>query len=60
VNDQILGLMRAGGGESGIVYCLSRAATQRHATRLASAGVNAFSHRAGMDPDARQAVSAGS
>ncbi|MFN6998545.1 RecQ family ATP-dependent DNA helicase [Elioraea tepidiphila] len=56
VNDQILGLVRAGGGESGIVYCLSRAETERLAARLASAGVNAFPYHAGMDADARRAA----
>ncbi|WP_337875932.1 ATP-dependent DNA helicase RecQ [Elioraea sp.] len=56
VDEQILGLVRAGGGGSGIVYCLSRAETERLAARLSAAGVNAFPYHAGMDAEARRAA----
>jgi ATP-dependent DNA helicase RecQ len=55
-NAQILGLVRAAGGESGIVYCLSRAETERLSARLRTNGVNAFAYHAGMDADARRAA----
>ncbi len=49
-----LALARA--GESGIVYCPSRARTDRLAAVLAAAGLNAFAYHAGMDADARRAA----
>jgi ATP-dependent DNA helicase RecQ len=43
-------------GLSGIVYCPSRARTDRLAAELAAAGLNAFPYHAGMEADARRAA----
>jgi ATP-dependent DNA helicase RecQ len=41
-------------GQSGIVYCPSRARTDRLADELAAQGLNAFPYHAGMEADARR------
>ena len=41
-------------GESGIVYCLSRAKTERTAERLAAAGVKALPYHAGLEHAVRE------
>jgi ATP-dependent DNA helicase RecQ len=46
---QVLDLLRARPGESGIVYCQSRKSTERLAARLAGAGVRAVPYHAGLD-----------
>jgi ATP-dependent DNA helicase RecQ len=43
-------------GQSGIVYCPSRARTDRLAAELASLGLNAFPYHAGMEAEARRAA----
>jgi ATP-dependent DNA helicase RecQ len=56
-NDRRLqALALAHAGDSGIVYCPSRARTEKLATELASLGLNAFAYHAGMEADARRAA----
>jgi ATP-dependent DNA helicase RecQ len=43
-------------GESGIVYCPSRARTEKLAGELSALGLNAFPYHAGMEADARRAA----
>jgi ATP-dependent DNA helicase RecQ len=50
---EILALVRRHGGESGIVYCLSRAGVEQTAEFLRSKGVRALPYHAGL-PDAER------
>ena len=54
--DQILGFAKARQGQSGIVYCASRAKTEVLAQALREAGHSACYYHAGMDPDDRRRV----
>ncbi|MFO0614163.1 MAG: ATP-dependent DNA helicase RecQ [Polyangiaceae bacterium] len=51
--DAILEIVRQRRGESGIVYCLSRKATEQTADHLSKHGVRATAYHAGMSADAR-------
>ncbi len=56
---QLLAFVEEHGGESGIVYCLSRKKTEEAAALLAANGVRALPYHAGMDKarrDANQSV----
>jgi ATP-dependent DNA helicase RecQ len=53
---QILDFADARRGQSGIVYCATRAKTETLARALSEAGHAACSYHAGMDPDARRTV----
>jgi ATP-dependent DNA helicase RecQ len=50
---EILALIRAHAGESGIVYCQSRNAVEQMAEFLASQGVRALPYHAGLDAEER-------
>jgi ATP-dependent DNA helicase RecQ len=50
---QLLTFLRAHHGESGIVYCLSRATVEETATALKANGINALPYHAKLDPAAR-------
>jgi ATP-dependent DNA helicase RecQ len=50
---QLLDVVKAHDGESGIVYCLSRAKTEKMAQFLSDNGVNALPYHAGMEADVR-------
>jgi len=56
VRERILRLARARPGESGIIYCLSRRATEQTADYLREHGVAALAYHAGMESDARTRV----
>jgi len=56
VRQQVLRLVRARPGQSGIIYCLSRKATESTAEFLRDHGVAAQAYHAGMDPDDRNRV----
>ncbi len=45
--------IRAHPGQSGIIYCLARATTERYAERLAADGIRAVAYHAGLDPAVR-------
>jgi len=51
---QLLGFIRTHAGESGIVYCLSRAKTEETAAWLASHGIEALPYHAGLDGAVRR------
>jgi len=51
---EILSLVRRHGGESGIVYCLSRDATERTAGFLSGRGIRAVAYHAGLDDPVRR------
>jgi ATP-dependent DNA helicase RecQ len=51
--DAIVRLARERRGESGIVYCLSRKATEETASYLKEHGINAVAYNAGMSPEER-------
>ncbi|MEL6295495.1 MAG: DNA helicase RecQ [Pseudomonadota bacterium] len=53
---QILGIAQARRGQSGIVYCGTRAKTETLAAALREAGHNACCYHGGMDRDARRAT----
>jgi ATP-dependent DNA helicase RecQ len=53
---QILAYAAARRGQSGIVYCGTRAKTETLATALADAGHAAAAYHAGLDPDLRRRV----
>jgi ATP-dependent DNA helicase RecQ len=53
VREGILRLVAARGGESGIVYCLSRKSTEATAEYLREHGVRARAYHAGLDPETR-------
>ncbi len=55
---QILGFADARRGQSGIVYCASRAKTESLATALRAAGHSALAYHAGMEAQARRDVEA--
>ena len=50
---EILALVRAHAGESGIVYCLSRKGVEQTAEFLSANGVRALPYHAGLEPDER-------
>lgn len=50
---EILALVRAHAGESGIVYCLSRKGVEQTADFLSSQGIRALPYHAGLEPDKR-------
>jgi ATP-dependent DNA helicase RecQ len=50
---QLLAFLQAHKGESGIVYCLSRATVEDTAATLQKAGINALPYHAKLDPDMR-------
>jgi len=49
----ILGFLRQRPHQSGIIYCLSRKATEGLAEKLRNAGINAAHYHAGLSPDER-------
>jgi ATP-dependent DNA helicase RecQ len=51
---QLLGFIAGHKGESGIVYCLSRAKVEDTATWLTTQGVNALPYHAGLDAGTRR------
>jgi len=53
VRDSIAALVRERGGQSGIVYCLSRKSTEATAEHLRKQGARALAYHAGMEPEAR-------
>ncbi|MDP2061541.1 MAG: DNA helicase RecQ [Phaeovulum sp.] len=55
---QVLGFADARRGQSGIVYCASRAKTETLATALRAAGHNALAYHAGMEAEPRREVEA--
>jgi ATP-dependent DNA helicase RecQ len=59
VRDSILDRVEARKGQSGIVYCLSRSATESTAEFLSSNGINARAYHAGMDSERRSRVQEG-
>jgi ATP-dependent DNA helicase RecQ len=56
VRDRILRFVRARPGQSGIIYCLSRRATEQTADYLREHGVRALAYHAGMDASERTRV----
>jgi ATP-dependent DNA helicase RecQ len=56
VRQQVLRLVRARHGQSGIIYCLSRKATESTAEFLRDHGVSALAYHAGMDAEERTRV----
>ena len=56
VRERILRLVRSRPGQSGIVYCLSRKATEQTAEYLRDHGAPARAYHAGMDPAERTRV----
>jgi ATP-dependent DNA helicase RecQ len=54
--EQLLAFLRRHPGDSGIVYCLTRARTAEVAARLASGGVRAAAYHAGLPAAERTAV----
>ena len=50
---QLLAFLRTHPGESGIVYCLSRATVEETAAALRAAGVSALAYHARLDPATR-------
>jgi ATP-dependent DNA helicase RecQ len=56
VRESILDLAEARKGQSGIVYCLSRSATESTAEYLRTNGINAQAYHAGMDAERRSRV----
>ncbi|GLR67046.1 ATP-dependent DNA helicase RecQ [Acidocella aquatica] len=50
---QLLSFLRAHPGESGIVYCLSRATVEQTAAFLKASGINALPYHAKLDPELR-------
>ncbi len=50
---EILALVRAHAGESGIVYCQSRKGVEQTAEFLAANGIRALPYHAGLEPDVR-------
>ncbi|MCB9357722.1 MAG: DNA helicase RecQ [Calditrichaeota bacterium] len=51
---QVLSVLGAHKKESGIIYCMSRSATEKLADKLAHAGFKARAYHAGMDHDLRK------
>jgi ATP-dependent DNA helicase RecQ len=56
VRQQVLRLVRARSGQSGIIYCLSRKATESTAEFLREHGVSALAYHAGMESEDRNRV----
>ena len=56
VREQILRLVRARRGESGIVYCLSRKSAESTAEFLSAKGVRAAAYHGGMEPGQRASI----
>ena len=56
VRESITRLVRSRPGQSGIVYCLSRKATEQTAEHLRSYGVRALAYHAGMESEQRTRV----
>src|SRR5262249_53704783 len=54
--DQILKLVRARNGESGIIYCLSRKSAESTAEFLQAKGIRALAYHAGLEADVRARV----
>ncbi len=54
--EQILNFAAARKGQSGIVYCGTRAKTETLATALNQSGLNALAYHGGMEPDRRREV----
>src|SRR5665213_3127719 len=52
---QLLSFVKTRGGQSGIVYCLSRKRTEEAAEFLAARGIHAMAYHAGMTKEARDA-----
>ncbi|MGV3707555.1 MAG: RecQ family ATP-dependent DNA helicase [Gemmatimonas sp.] len=50
---EILALVRAHAGESGIVYCQSRKGVEQTAEFLSANGIRALAYHAGLEPDER-------
>jgi len=50
---QLLTFLKAHQGESGIVYCLSRATVEQTAAFLQTSGINALPYHAKLDPEVR-------
>jgi ATP-dependent DNA helicase RecQ len=50
---QLLAFLRAHQGESGIVYCLSRATVEETAAALQTHGINALPYHARLEPEVR-------
>jgi ATP-dependent DNA helicase RecQ len=55
---QLATFLRGRAGQCGIVYCGSRAKTERVAVRLAEKGWPALAFHAGLDPEAKRAAAA--
>jgi len=53
---QVLAFLKERRGESGIVYCASRAGADALAERLSAQGVSAAAYHAGLEKEARSAV----
>jgi len=53
---QLLSFLSRHSGECGIVYCGSRAKTERIAERLQGKGIQAIAFHAGLDPDTKRAA----
>lgn len=51
---QLMAFLGRHGGECGIVYCGSRAKTERIAERLQAKGIAALTFHAGLDPDTKR------
>ncbi len=51
--DRIIAIIREHEGEQGIVYCLSRAATEEVAAQICASGRRAVAYHAGLDPQTR-------
>ena len=56
VRERITRLVRSRPGQSGIIYCLSRKATEQTAEYLREHGVQALAYHAGMESEARTRV----
>lgn len=56
VRGELLRILRARRGDSGIVYCLSRKATESTAEFLREEGISAAAYHAGMESSARSKV----
>jgi ATP-dependent DNA helicase RecQ len=55
---QLLSFLRRHEGEAGIVYCGTRARTERTAAMLAAKGIDAVAFHAGLDPEVKRRAAA--
>ena len=55
---QLLAFLRRHAGEAGIVYCGTRARTERTAAMLAAKGIDAVAFHAGLDPEVKRRAAA--